>query len=990
MRLTNRYKVASASFFSILGILLFQNCNNAFRTNFASTNKPVSLSSTTTTPTETTKNVISCGKNEVFSYGRCVNNDPANISNIDPVKVLPTPQVLAPKGTYYVDEIPASLDLASRAELYIQGAIRSLRRDTLEPPMYVELFGDAHFVGTPGVYNNGGNWGKSGHALIVARLMSGFDADDRQGTLTGQLYTLRNMFDPKKGLIQTDPLAPEALMYLFKMYPSIELQTAIEQMLSVIRARVERNRVTQKGMEMESFMDTSYYTNQWIIENFERNPRDIQSSELYTRALFDSLWATGKLTRSFSTWNMITNEPTALASARKMGQYVRHFNDDVYWNTALPVGMPAGYGHFSGHGHTYIQALTGLAWLAEALLRKDPNDPFAKEILNFANAGYKFERDLFGLGVLGNFSEICELSSMIRLALKLTDLGVADYYEDVDRWTRNSLAEAQIMDSDMISNRPSGDDYYNNIGSRVVGLFYEDNSHPMAIPTDSSSLNFFLVACGLGNAMISMYEVWDHIIQIVGSSARINMPLNRTSREFDVLSELPWSGRVRIKTKATLGTITEILFRVPDWTKKDSVNVKVNGQDSQWYWVDSGPYIRIPSVKPSTEYVVYIPMITHIQTITQMQDQNTRWNEWNIPAFLIGQTYIRYNGRFRGNTLVDTDWRPSEGKQRYLRREWALLPDNVDVAATYVRKTRFALGGEPPSYLYFTHFTGNKTADLITQKAPDGNLVLHPNTAGQLGLSASINGTLPTSTYEVAFSDITGDGKSDLIGRHYSTGDIKVWPSGGRTITGSSFSFGNLPVDTYDVRYADVNGDGKSDLVGRHRGNGEIHVWSSGDSGFSSFFSFGNLPGNNWEIYLADVTGDKKADLIGRNRVTGEIYAWESSGGTGFNAYFSLGHLPNNYEMYLADMNGDGKSDLIARRMDTGEVFIWASSMTGNQFNDHFTLCNLSIDYEIKFADIDGDNKADLLSRNLKTGEIFSRTSTGKGLAAAKKLGQIP
>ena len=41
-------------------------------------------------------------------------------------------------------------------------------------------------------------------------------------------------------------------------------------------------------------------------------------------------------------------------------------------------------------------------------------------------------------------SELCEVADMIALGLKLTEAGVGDYLDDVDRWTRNMFAEGQL------------------------------------------------------------------------------------------------------------------------------------------------------------------------------------------------------------------------------------------------------------------------------------------------------------------------------------------------------------------------------------------------------------------------------------------------------------------------------------------------------------------------------------------------------------------
>jgi len=48
-------------------------------------------------------------------------------------------------------------------------------------------------------------------------------------------------------------------------------------------------------------------------------------------------------------------------------------------------------------------------------------------------------------------SEICGVADMIHMALKLTLAGAGDYWDDVDRWTRNQFAEGQLTSSEWVS-----------------------------------------------------------------------------------------------------------------------------------------------------------------------------------------------------------------------------------------------------------------------------------------------------------------------------------------------------------------------------------------------------------------------------------------------------------------------------------------------------------------------------------------------------------
>ncbi len=53
-----------------------------------------------------------------------------------------------------------------------------------------------------------------------------------------------------------------------------------------------------------------------------------------------------------------------------------------------------------------------------------------------------------------NGCEIMGLADMLAVALVLSEAGIADFWDDADRWTRNMLAEAQLLQSDWVYHLP--------------------------------------------------------------------------------------------------------------------------------------------------------------------------------------------------------------------------------------------------------------------------------------------------------------------------------------------------------------------------------------------------------------------------------------------------------------------------------------------------------------------------------------------------------
>ena len=135
----------------------------------------------------------------------------------------------------------------------------------------------------------------------------------------------------------------------------------------------------------------------------------------------------------------------AIVLAGKLNRYMLNeieFFDEEARYLGARTRWSLGTAHF--HMHTY--ALLALLEYARA-----SNDD---SLLEFVRKGYRYGV-ANGDPLLGYFpealgspqlehSELCEVADMIALGLKLTEAGVGDYLDDVDRWTRNMFAEGQL------------------------------------------------------------------------------------------------------------------------------------------------------------------------------------------------------------------------------------------------------------------------------------------------------------------------------------------------------------------------------------------------------------------------------------------------------------------------------------------------------------------------------------------------------------------
>lgn len=210
---------------------------------------------------------------------------------------------------------------------------------------------------------------------------------------------------------------------------------------------------------------------------------------------------------------------------------------------------------------------------------------------------------------------------MIALAIRLSDEGIGDYWEDVDQYVRNQFVEQQHT-----AGKPD------TIGAFVLA------SSPVDIAADE------VAACCTENGAQALYYAWEGIVRADGDMARVNLLLNRSSRLVDVDSYLPYEGKVILANKRA----RRILVRIPLWVDMKEVRMTINGKPAGITWQDRRIFLN--AVKPLDKVVITFPMA---------YSEDTYW---------IQSKHFTY--KFKGNTVVGVDPRPEPKPGRkpiYLR-----------------------------------------------------------------------------------------------------------------------------------------------------------------------------------------------------------------------------------------------------------------------------------------------------------------------------------
>ncbi|RKY63651.1 MAG: hypothetical protein DRQ02_12405, partial [Candidatus Latescibacterota bacterium] len=192
-------------------------------------------------------------------------------------------------------------------------------------------------------------------------------------------------------------------------------------------------------------------------------------------------------------------------------------------------------------------------------------------------------------------TETCAIAYMIQLAVELTEMGIDDYWDDVDRFLRNQFAENQLPMYDS-----EGKMYW---WHKVAGVF-ASWAFPNEFNAPSNIWTTFSLCCTV-NAVRAMYKVWDKMIDYDKGNLQVNLLLNRASKWVDIHSYIPYEGRVDVRVKQPLNSL---LVKSPEWIKAGSKEVicKVNGNAYSIEW--EGRYIKVSSLKEGDLVVLTFPL----------------------------------------------------------------------------------------------------------------------------------------------------------------------------------------------------------------------------------------------------------------------------------------------------------------------------------------------------------------------------------------------
>ena len=280
--------------------------------------------------------------------------------------------------------------------------------------------------------------------------------------------------------------------------------------------------------------------------------------------------------------------------------------------------------------------------------------------LEFVRDGYEWLRQNIcpQLGQ-GAHWESCCVGDLPAMAIQLTDAGMGDYWDDVEHATRNATAQAQVTDLEGIrrigasyAERPKDarfgapDDFRFtrniNITDPIPNLECDDNVLERSIGAIANALTGGCyqtpnqMACCTANGLQGFYYAWEAAIRHNGDTSTVNLLFTRFSEWMDLISFLPYEGKVVIHNK----TSKNINVRIPQGVMPGNVSLAVNGND-----INNpsfcGRYLNITGLSGREEITVTFPQNKRKLTLI-IPNMNGRmhWGFPKVSANFVGSTCV--------------------------------------------------------------------------------------------------------------------------------------------------------------------------------------------------------------------------------------------------------------------------------------------------------------------------------------------------------------
>lgn len=362
--------------------------------------------------------------------------------------------------------------------------------------------------------------------------------------------------------------------------------------------------------------------------------------------------------RALSRWYALTGDKKAIETARKLTGYmlkpnmwlgnIQNWGTETFRVWSAHGGLqrrPAAL--FKGH-------VVGLTYTLHGLIEyaRITNNAYLKE---FVRQGYEHIRN-FGLARIGMYGENIANNLMAAVAIRLSDAGVGDYWEDVDQHVRNAMVEDQFIDAGMLREISREKDLPGEYGEwsieRLLGALRHDGGfgpHWVLDPTNNGTEASVYVE--------PFYYVWESITRYNKENGYVNLLLNRVSPWCDIDSHLPYEGKVTLHNK----TCRTLSVRMPKWVDKTVVTCRINDKEAPFFW--TGNYMTMVGLYGREKITIKFPMVERVEEYYLLKyEADSLWYKEidSLPRYVL---------HMKGNTCVKVEF-PNKENFTVGREKW--------------------------------------------------------------------------------------------------------------------------------------------------------------------------------------------------------------------------------------------------------------------------------------------------------------------------------
>ncbi len=261
---------------------------------------------------------------------------------------------------------------------------------------------------------------------------------------------------------------------------------------------------------------------------------------------------------------------------------------------------------WEGHIHSWLETLAGCARTARHSAKLDRAQVIARcrSVYDWVQRSNATAFGWIATYPTGGSSETCAIASAIRLALELAAAGYPEYLDDVERFVRNQVVEAQFRDLTAYQGGPNPPTPF------LLGCFDSQSMPNCHLGTRGGEDVGTVEGCCLNGGMRALALAWDAIQTADEQGVTVNLALTCNGPAGQVIGFQPFAGRVDVIPR-TPGTVR---IRLPRWVVTKKVSVTVAGQKCA-ATVEKG-YVVVPAVPARARVSVRYPLRDLAETVT--------------------------------------------------------------------------------------------------------------------------------------------------------------------------------------------------------------------------------------------------------------------------------------------------------------------------------------------------------------------------------------